>query len=259
MALEEFNHFFQEADTGSEININLLTSPTTINLLKKYRRRGLPFFYYNIDTRKEFGELPDDITSSYFNLVKKLTTQRDISYEEYKKYYDVLCKTVGIPNNSTIKEAMMLRSRGHDKKLDTICKADSLRTKLIYKKDTRLFHTSEVSNITALKPKFRSVVEDEEDGRRYFITQALFPTPRVYFGYNAICSRSGGEVEIKSDEDIKKYLSDNNNISVYEYTGPRELIQGIYKDPELRGGHAVFVETFKELPVKQLKIEDFEK
>lgn len=259
MPLTEFNHFFQEAETGSEININLLTSPTTINLLKKYRRHGFPFFYYNIDTRKEFGELPDDIANSYFNLVKKLTKQRDISYEEYKKYYDVLCKAVGVPNNSTIKEAPMLYgTKGPDRKLDTICKADILRTKLIYKKDTRLFHTSKVPNITALKPKFRSVVEDEEDGYRYFVTEALFPVPRVYFGYNAICSRVIGGNEVKSDEDIKKYLLTHKNTYVYEYTGPRELIQGIYIDPELKG-HAVFVETFKELPVKQLKIEDFEK
>jgi hypothetical protein len=256
MALEEFNHFFQESTNSSEININLLTAPSTINLLKKYRRHGLPFFYYNSDTRKEFGELPEDVVTSYFNLIKKLTRQRDISYDEYKKYFDVLCKVACIPNTSTIKEAPLLRTRsGTDNKPDTICKGDSTRTKLLYKNDTRLFHTSQNPNITALTPKFRSVDEDDEDGS--FTTEALFPAPRIYFGYNAICTRIGGSVVIKSNDDIKRYLSNHTDTYVYEYTGPRELINGIYVDPELKG-NAVFVETFKDLPVKLLKIEDFE-
>lgn len=249
MALEEFKHFFQESTNSSEININLLTAPSTINLLKKYRRHGLPFFYYNYDTRREFGELPEDIKDNYFKLVKKLLNKDNIGYDEYKKYFDILCKTLSIPNDSTILDTNTIADNIStiDKQRDSIVKFRS-GNKLLYNKNVRLFHTSDNPNISTLKPFFRSV------GRRR--VEALFPSSRVYFGYNALCSRLGGTSKDKTDEQIKSQFFEDGNF-VYEYTGSPNLISSIYTDPELRGGTAVYVETNNELPVKRITFEEF--
>ena len=249
MALEEFNHFFQESVDTNGIDIDLLSAPSTINLFKKYRRHGLPYFYYNADTREEFGELPENILSSYFALCKKLVQKADISYDEYKKYLDVFYKVTGSPNGSTIKECMLICDDiGPDKKRDSLVKFAN-GTPKPYNKTIRLFHTSENPNITKLKPFFRS------QSHRY--VEALFPVPRIYFGYNDICSRMIARgTKGDSDDQIKKRFFDRDDLFVYEYTGPPEYIKKVYTDPEL-GGVAVYVETDHELPVKRITFDEF--
>ena len=235
----------------SNVDIALLTSPETIELCKKYRNHGLPWFYYNAETRKEFGELPDNIVDNYFKLIGILLTKNEIDYNTYKKYLDVLYKMHGIPSEACIKSVDTIENKSFsDGKIDSILKFGVSDGKLPYSDNVRLFHTSSTPNLTSLNPRFRS----RRPGRPI---EALFPSPRVYFGYNAICSRLGGDIPIESvNEDYFK----KNTGHLYEYVGPKDYITAIYKDPELRGGNAVYVETTHDLPVKEIKtFEEFKK
>ena len=246
---EEFGHFFQESVDANGIDMSLLSSPTTVKLFKKYRRHGLPFFYYNADTRKEFGELPANILDSYFALCKKLTQKADISFDEYSKYLNLFYKVTDIPKGATIKEVYSLyHNIGPDKKRDSLVKF-GVGIKRPFNKRVRLFHTSDNSNLTVLKPFFRSQDPDDRD------VEALFPQPRVYFGYNEPVTRLGGNLSNQPNEEMKRKFFDST--SVYEYTGPLEYITAVYTDPELRGGPAVYVETTHELPVKRITYEEY--
>ena len=246
---EEFNHFFQEAVDANGIDASLLSSPTTINLFKKYRRHGLPFFYYNADTRKEFGEIPPNILDSYFALCKKLTQKADISFDEYSKYLNLFYTVTDIPKGATIKEThSMYKDIGPDKKRDSLVKF-GVGTKKPYNKSVRLFHTSDNPNIKTLKPFFRSQGSDDRH------VEALFPQPRVYFGYNVPVTRLGGSLNRRTTEEMKKKFFDTT--VVYEYVGPAEYITAVYTDPELSGGEAVYVETTHELPVKRITYDEY--
>ena len=243
--------YFQEYTSSNGIDLDLLTSPKTIELCKKYRNHGLPWFYYNAETRKEFGELPANIVDNYFKLIGILLTKNEIDYNTYKKYLDVLYKMHDIPPEACIKSTETIRNTSFsDGKKDSILKFGVSDGKLPYSDNVRLFHTSSTPNLTSLNPRFRS----RKPGERI---EALFPSPRVYFGYNAICSRLGGSIPIESvNEDYFKKSTDH----LYEYVGPEDYISAIYKDPELRGGNAVYVETTHDLPVKEIKsFEEFKK
>lgn len=242
--------YCESADV-SNVDIALLTSPKTIELCKKYRKYGLPWFYYNAETRKEFGELPDNIVDNYFKLIGILLTKNEIDYNTYKKYLDVLYKMHGIPSEACIKSTDTIRNTSFsDGKKDSILKFGVSDGKLPYSDNVRLFHTSSTPNLTSLNPRFRSRKPGEHRSRKPGEhIEALFPSPRVYFGYNAICSRFGGGIPIESvNEDYFK----KNTGHLYEYVGPKDYITAIYKDPEL-GGNAVYVETTRDLPVKEIK------
>ena len=278
---EEFSHFFQEKtgpdDTSgtsdfdihndkepddcycesvdvSQVDIALLTSPKTIELCKKYRKPGASYFYYNAETRRKFGELPDNIVDNYFELIKILLTKKEIDYKTYKKYLDVLYKMHGIPSEACIKTTDTIRNTSYDDgKRDSILQIGVSKGKLPYSDNVRLFHTSSTANLTSLTPRFRS----RKPGERI---EALFPSPRVYFGYNAICFRDGGptpSIESVNEDHFKKIIERTH---LYEYVGPKNYITAIYKDPELQGSAAVYVETIHDLPVKEIKtFEEFKK
>lgn len=233
----------ESADITSGVDFKLLTEPSTIELFNKYKKFG-PHFYYCEKTRNEVGPLPDNVERNYFALVDKLTKDLNITYDEYSKYLTLFYKILDIPKGSTIKDCHDLAGRPeHDGRRRSLVRYRE--NKLAeYNKTDKLFHTSDKSGLTKLKPQFRSISVHGEFGAN---VEALFPEPRVYFGHNVAVSRMYG-----------RGITEKGALSIYEYSGPAENIKSLYVDQEL-GGAAVYVNTSQELPVKELSWDEYTK
>ena len=230
----------------SSIDTKLLLSSKTKELLKKYTDDPKnPYFDYRNETRKKYGELPKDIFDNLSALVKLVFKSKE--YKEYKKFLDILCSAVGYDNNFAF-----MRNIGRNG--DILLEYQKIGQKRPMTPTLRLFHTSNNPNLKELAPKFKSVSNNEVDGHQYEMVEAIWPEPRVYFGYNTVVSRLGGD--IKNDAHPERYFNGEQSYC-YEYTGSKSLINGIFNDMELRGGNAVYVNTDKPLPVKRITYEEY--
>ena len=237
--------FFNWKDPSS-IDTKLLLSSKTKELLKKYTDDPKnPYFDYRNETRKKYGELPKDIFDNLSALVKLVFKSKE--YKEYKKFLDILCSAVGYDNNFAF-----MRNIGRNG--DILLEYQKIGQKRHMTPTVRLFHTSNNPNLKELAPKFKSVSNNEVDGHQYEMVEAIWPEPRVYFGYNTVVSRLGGD--IKNDAHPERYFNGEQSYC-YEYTGSKSLINGIFNDMELRGGNAVYVNTDKPLPVKRITYEEY--
>ena len=231
---------------SSSIDTKLLLSSKTKELLKKYTDDPKnPYFDYRNETRKKYGELPKDIFDNLSALVKLVFKSKE--YKEYKKFLDILCSAVGYDNNFAF-----MRNIGRNG--DILLEYQKIGQKRPMTPTVRLFHTSNNPNLKELAPKFKSVSNNEVDGHQYETVEAIWPEPRVYFGYNTVVSRLGGD--IKNDAHPERYFNGEQSYC-YEYTGSKSLINGIFNDMELRGGNAVYVNTDKPLPVKRITYEEY--
>lgn len=231
---------------SSSIDTKLLLSSKTKELLKKYTDDPKnPYFDYRNETRKKYGELPKDIFDNLSALVKLVFKSKE--YKEYKKFLDILCSAVGYDNNFAF-----MRNIGRNG--DILLEYQKIGQKRPMTPTVRLFHTSNNPNLKELAPKFKSVSNNEVDGHQYEMVEAIWPEPRVYFGYNTVVSRLGGD--IKNDAHPERYFNGEQSYC-YEYTGSKSLINGIFNDMELRGGNAVYVNTDKPLPVKRITYEEY--
>lgn len=231
---------------SSSIDTKLLLSSKTKELLKKYTDDPKnPYFDYRNETRKKYGELPKDIFDNLSALVKLVFKSKE--YKEYKRFLDILCSAVGYDNNFAF-----MRNIGRNG--DILLEYQKIGQKRPITPTVRLFHTSNNPNLKELAPKFKSVSNNEVDGHQYEMVEAIWPEPRVYFGYNTVVSRLGGD--IKNDAHPERYFNGEQSYC-YEYTGSKSLINGIFNDMELRGGNAVYVNTDKPLPVKRITYEEY--
>lgn len=231
---------------SSSIDTKLLLSSKTKELLKKYTDDPKnPYFDYRNETRKKYGELPKDIFDNLSALVKLVFKSKE--YKEYKKFLDILCSAVGYDHNFAF-----MRNIGRNG--DILLEYQKIGQKRPMTPTLRLFHTSNNPNLKELAPKFKSVSNNEVDGHQYEMVEAIWPEPRVYFGYNTVVSRLGGD--IKNDAHPERYFNGEHSYC-YEYTGSKSLINGIFNDMELRGGNAVYVNTDKPLPVKRITYEEY--
>jgi hypothetical protein len=183
-------------------------------VLKNYMS-GSNFQYYG---NHKYPSLPKDVRDNLFALVNIIEKEKT-NFDNYKKHLDILYEIFDIPKDRVISLISDRNTMQHQGDFGF----SILEPSKVLKNDSsvRLYHTSATSGLTELKPTFRS---DRE----------LFPTRRVYFGYNKICSRFGGtyDPEKYNDDDII-YVADPNAI-----TGKQ-----ILTDPALRGGIACFIET----------------
>lgn len=161
------------------------------------------------------GEL-DDITFEKFNRHYKICRTTD-NYNEYKTHFKELCKILGCSQRSVIGKVTIQK-----KKIDVDFRKDGIPANV--PDGAILYHTSTTPNIQRLNGTFRA-----KDG-------VLYPTKRVYFYVGKPGSRLGGA------GDGDKYT--------YEYTGS---VSKCYKDSELRGSNAVYIETDTSIPVKMVK------
>ena len=245
-------HMYSAAFQPKTPDLKLLTNPETVKLLRNYIDPNSHYYVYTNRTREDEGkgDLPKEIEANMIYLAK--TIERAPSYIVYKKYLDVMTKITGLPNDAAFYK-VSINGR------DLFIEVNNEHVSRPYGENIRLFHTSITGGITRLKAKFRSEVHDEDEGKPYVAVEALFTEPRVYFGYNSICSRSGGShpiSSIKDDASLKAAVGSNH---LYEYIGPKNYIKSIYTDPELHGD-AVYVVTNHDLPVREIKTyEDFKK
>ena len=231
---------------SSSIDTKLLLSSKTKELLKKYTDDPKnPYFDYRNETRKKYGELPKKVFDNLSALVKLVFKSKE--YKEYKRFLDILCSAVGYDHNFAF-----MRNIGRNG--DILLEYQKIGQKRPMTPTLRLFHTSNNPNLKELAPKFKSVSNDEVDGHQYETVEAIWPEPRVYFGYNTVVSRLGGD--IKNDAHPERYFNGEQSYC-YEYTGSKSLINGIFNDMELRGGNAVYVNTDKPLPVKRITYEEY--
>ena len=237
--------FFNWKDSSS-IDTKLLLSSKTKELLKKYTDDPKnPYFDYRNETRKKYGELPKKVFDNLSALVKLVFKSKE--YKEYKRFLDILCSAVGYDNNFAF-----MRNIGRNG--DILLEYQKIGQKRPMTPTLRLFHTSNNPNLKELAPKFKSVSNNEVDGHQYETVEAIWPEPRVYFGYNTVVSRLGGD--IKNDAHPERYFNGEQSYC-YEYAGSKSLINGIFNDMELRGGNAVYVNTDKPLPVKRITYEEY--
>ena len=231
---------------SSSIDTKLLLSSKTKELLKKYTDDPKnPYFDYRNETRRKYGELPKKVFDNLSALVKLVFKSKE--YKEYKKFLDILCSAVGYDHNFAF-----MRNIGRNG--DILLEYQKIGQKRPMTPTVRLFHTSNNPNLKELAPKFKSVSNNEVDGHQYEMVEAIWPEPRVYFGYNTVVSRLGGD--IKNDAHPERYFNGEQSYC-YEYTGSKSLINGIFNDMELRGGNAVYVNTDKPLPVKRITYEEY--
>ena len=231
---------------SSSIDTKLLLSSKTKELLKKYTDDPKnPYFDYRNETRKKYGELPKKVFDNLSALVKLVFKSKE--YKEYKRFLDILCSAVGYDHNFAF-----MRNIGRNG--DILLEYQKIGQKRPMTPTLRLFHTSNNPNLKELAPKFKSVSNNEVDGHQYETVEAIWPEPRVYFGYNTVVSRLGGD--IKNDAHPERYFNGEQSYC-YEYTGSKSLINGIFNDMELRGGNAVYVNTDKPLPVKRITYEEY--
>lgn len=105
-------------------------------------------------------------------------------YKEYKTYFNNLCKFFKIPNTYILAKVHLAPYK-NDKQVILTFKKDS---RDIDTSNKKLYHTSNVNNVTRLNGSFRS-----KDGK------FLFPEKRIYFGIDTAVKRSVSD----SDESAK--------------------------------------------------------
>lgn len=201
------------------IDVELLKRAGQQGVLKNYMH-GSHFQYYG---EHKYPSLPKDVRDNLFALVNILEKEKT-NFDNYKKHLDILYEIFDIPEDRVIS----LISDRNKMEYQGDLGFSILDPSKVLKNDSsvRLYHTASISGLTELKPTFRS---DRE----------LFPTRRVYFGYNKICSRFGGTYDPeKYNGDDVIYVADPNAIAGKQ----------ILTDPALRGGTACFVETDVPIP-----------
>ena len=181
---------------------------------------------YGPETRKE-RPLPENVRVSLFHLVDNILDAKD--FQTYDHYRRLLCEILDMPTDRIIEGSHLTYMSQGDLRIQM--KPDSEHRVLNNGPNVKLYHTSARSGLTELKPTFMSV-----SGKLIKRVEALYPTPRVYFGYNSICLRQGAASSI--DDSTYAYLADPNDIR-------GKTIKG---DTELNGTNACFVET--ETPIR---------
>ena len=215
-------------------NAQLLRDST--DMIRHYIH-GSNFIYFS---EYKYPALPKNVRDSLFGLVEAICQEND--YTKYSEMRDLLWSILGISKDTVIGTA----NASYDGMSRGDLGLEFKREKATFPNKTgvKLYHTSERSGIHELKPTFKSVQEHDFDGYKYTDVEALFPTPRVYFGYNIPVSRMMATGE--SPDDIKEnglrvYLADSDDIAG----------KTIHVDPELHG-KACFVES--ENPIRCMDI-----
>lgn len=161
----------------------------------------------------------DPVTAEKLNRHLAIAQSTD-NYNDYQQHRKQLMKMIGAPKDATLMPGAAMMNKTH---FNGYAKSPVKNPNTATAKDG-LYHTSNMKNIQALTPQFRS-----KDG-------ALYPEQRVYFGAGNAMSRLGG--------------SNASNVPTYKYTGKGTLLP----DPESNSTGAkpgaFYLSTNRRLPVK---------
>lgn len=149
--------------------------------------------------------------------------QPNITYNEYKKHFAILAKSVNLPSVDIILENVIFK---HDdkKKSDVIAVRFSKgKQKVMIPNGTCLLHVSPVKGLREMKPSFRSKT----------VGKYMYPSPRCFFTLA---------------KEIKPTKAGLENKKTYKYT-PKETLKFGYIDPSYTtfADGSVFIET--KLPI----------
>ena len=158
-------------------------------------------------------------------LYAKATTAT--TYNEYKPVYEELLRKVNLPSGTNIEKIAVQDNRV----VVTYAKNPNEKIQIGSRK---LYHSSPVGGLTKITPTFKTNAG------------VLFSEPRVYAHVNVPLDRYGNKANTK-------ILFGENH--VYEI---QANISTAYRDPEM-GRTAVYIKTDKEIPVKEINYEEFEK
>jgi ribosomal protein S18 acetylase RimI-like enzyme len=227
---------FQEgADETAEPNISdtfdeqLLVKSKPI--LQKYLVGGTDWKYYNEHRRT--NPLPADIRDALFSLVHVLIHTTD-DFAKYDKYRKFLCDILGLPNDRVIYGPGLMTIEDGDLQVRTLAPETETFSN---SGPVKLYHTSNNPSLTELRPTYMSAKNKKlRAGFTVRRVEALYPTPRVYFGYNAPISRMGGS---NINDQTYVYLASDNDISGKTIKADTEL-KSLDGD---QNGAACFVET----------------
>lgn len=226
----------------------------------------LLYMIESIDDRKEINELKKEIDSKYFKPSKNSFKTRDEDekqlpdkvkekikdliyvcrttddYKEYRKSFNTLCELTGLSSRKIIasgSSSSYTADNGYIYLYNN--KNKESRKSFTLPQGTKLYHTSNIPNLTELKPTFRagkinsSVIDKKRN------QDSLYPTKRVYFFIDNPGSRTTTNNE-------QKYIARDGEY-VYQYTGP---LANIKYDTEGGNKKSVFIETDKPVPVKDV-------
>lgn len=201
---------------------------TDIKELKDQWKAAANKFDVHIWIKRYINDKQKAMLNKYYDIL----TSEDISYGEYKKAFNQICRFMSLPNKGIIIENMLFTK---DKKVKyqeifAVMYSKGL-VKVNIPSDVQLVHISPVDGITALEPSFKS-----KRAGRY-----LYSSKRVYFTVEKLA----GTIDPDKAGLVGK--------KAYKYT-PKEHISTAYIDPtyiSMKDG-SVYVETDQPIPVVEV-------
>ena len=157
-------------------------------------------------------------------------TREDVSYGDYKKAFNFICKFMGLPSKAVIIENLVFNKDKTDKEqMKVAVRYSKGLFKVKIPKSVMLIHVSPADNIQELIPSFRSKTKGKY----------MYPSKRVFFTVlKAVSGFKGG----------------NENTKTTKYT-TKETYTEAWIDPTYNTfmDNAVYIETDKPIPVMKLK------
>ena len=177
--------------------------------------------------RKKIDSDQEDILKKNYDIMN----DKEVSYKDYKKAFNYICKSVGIPYQGTIIELVEFDNDGDDRRINV--RYSKGVEKVEIPEGFHLVHISPVNNIdksSGVTPTFRSKV----DGRYFYCSK------RCYFTI---------------DKDIDLWKGGMAGQKTYKYV-TKEDYKYAYIDPACNNpsSRAVYIESDNSIPV--VKVED---
>lgn len=213
-------------ETISEENIvkGFIKNQQDIAYLKKQWTEAADKFVTHRWVQRFITPAQEEMISKYYAQVSK----EEVSYGEYKKAFNFLCKFMGLPNKGIMLEHLEFDNDPHDKtaRIVKMCYSKG-QIKVKIPEGLSLIHVSPVEGIQALNPSFRNKK----------LGHFMYPSKRVFFTVA---------------KDIKAKNASMSGMKTYRYRA-KQNIQYAYIDPACSswGVRAVYIETDKPVPVER--------
>ena len=194
-----------------------------IETLKKQWKAAADKFVSHHHIQRFITPQQEEMCKKYYNILKR----EDVSYAEYKKAFNFMCKFMGLGNKDLIIEHIEFENDSRDKEKRVIKLSYSRgRIEIEIPEGVSLIHISPIKGITALEPSFRN----KKFG------SFMYPSKRVFFTLS---------------KDIPKSKASLSDATIHRYVA-RDRIKKAFIDPSCNsfGMRAVYVETDKPIAVE---------
>ena len=166
----------------------------------------------------------EDMLKKYYDMVSR----EDVSYGEYKKGFNFICKFMGLPNKGIMMEHVEFKDDPKDNgsRIVALCYSKG-QAKVKIPEGISLIHVSPVDGIQSLNPSFRNKK----------LGHFMYPSKRVFFTI-------AKDVEAKS--------ASLSGVKTYRYRAKGNIPYG-YIDPACNSfaTRAIYIETDTPIPVER--------